>query len=213
MELVIVKGHIDFLPNNNRYKFFTVNRQIYLIDLQQSYISYIIPMINWLPLNAYKISIDEYNKLTEDNSTKTIKNKQLPLVMGFSVLIPVLLRPLIRIATLPINLITAIILFLLIFLSIFLLQYRLNRKNKIHFSNSSTSKCKLRIKPSLKHIATILVLFLVLTFNLLVGIDILFIQHELNYIIFIFWIILLVFHSFLNTMTLNLGSVKSKIYN
>ena len=49
-----MKGHIDFLPNNIRYKIFTVDRQIYLIDLQQNYISYIIPMINWLPLNAKK---------------------------------------------------------------------------------------------------------------------------------------------------------------
>ncbi|MDU9352043.1 DUF443 family protein [Staphylococcus warneri] len=208
-----MKGHIDFLPNNIRYKIFTVDRQIYLIDLQQNYISYIIPMINWLPLNAKKINMAEYKALTKDSNTNTHKHSQLPLVIGSSVLIPVLLRPLIKISNIPINFITALILVLITLSSIILLQYKLKRKNEISISNLSNTNCKLKIKPSYKHMATILILFLFLIFTFLVGLDMLLIQHKLNYIIFGFWIILLVFHSFLNTMSLNIGSVESKIYD
>ena len=42
-----MRGYIENLNNNIRYKILKSDREVYLTDLQQYLISYFFPMINW----------------------------------------------------------------------------------------------------------------------------------------------------------------------
>ncbi|MEJ7174721.1 DUF443 family protein [Staphylococcus caprae] len=207
-----MRGYIENLNNNIRYKILKSDREVYLIDLQQYLISYFFPMINWSNINGYKLSEKEYNDLINPNQSKKANKKYSPIVAGLTILIAVLLSPLIQIAGIPIHFISAISIVIITFSIITLLHYFLRNKNKIRMLNTKENSHKILVTPTFKHICAIVTLYIILTLTLYIGINMLFIQTEINYIVYMFWVLLMVFQSFLNTMTFNLGKVKYKIY-
>ncbi|WP_323703673.1 DUF443 family protein [Mammaliicoccus sp. Dog046] len=145
------------LYKNPRYKIIEFNNRFFLVDSEQYIFSFIFPMINWLiPMKAYELSTEERNNLNHQSTTsQRLEKKHLWIIIGGTVLLSNLIKPLTTLLDLEISNVTNIFILTLLLLVIFISRFVLSRKFNLDVSKKN-STVKLRLKPTIKDLLIIL---------------------------------------------------------
>ncbi|WP_142293654.1 DUF443 family protein, partial [Staphylococcus epidermidis] len=83
------------IHKNPRYKLIELDQKKYLIDLESNYVTYLLPMLNWiLDKELIEVSRETLEKIEYDNNTNKEQTKGLGwLAGGGGVLFATLMRP------------------------------------------------------------------------------------------------------------------------
>ncbi|WP_323703674.1 DUF443 family protein [Mammaliicoccus sp. Dog046] len=194
-----MNGKVTALHKNPRYKLITYHHKNYLVDTEQSFWSYIFPMINWiLPIKAYELSDEEYNEIQQDETmSKTQKKNQSLFVGGMVVLLSSILRPISDLLDIDISYAINITIIILLILAACVFRYRLRQNHALNI-DMQLQLSKLCILPSLKQILLTLASFLVCSLGILTYIYIIF-NAQSNILHYIFLLPFLLFLTYLNT--------------
>ncbi|WP_323703666.1 DUF443 family protein [Mammaliicoccus sp. Dog046] len=201
---------VSKIIKNSRYNIINYNNKNYLVDTEQSYWSYIFPMINWiLPMKAYELFDEEYNALQQQEAMSNAQKKNRGLFAGgMAVFLSSLLRPITGLIDMDISIFVNLIITLLLILTVCYWRYSLRRKNKLDLSVANNNSTFI-LWPSIKHIGICICFYLFCLFAITVFSYSLFID-DAN---FIMYIVLLIFSAcllFINTTTYGEGPINVK---
>ena len=161
------KANMYRIHKNPRYKVIELNKTKYLIDLESNYVTYLLPMLNWiLDKELIEVSRETLEKIEYDNNTNKEQTKGLGwLAGGGGVLFATLMRPFMDLMNIPSNLfINLLIVILSIIIVVFIRAYLRKKWDLKLKENNPRMNCKMR--PTFKYmiVATgAYLLFLVLS--------------------------------------------------
>ena len=205
-------GHVENLNKNLRYKIWKSDEGIFLVDLQKNNLPYLFPMINWLPLNAYKLSEEEYHQYVTKKMNTNRSSAPAYLGAGLAVFFSSILRPIVNKTMDTIQLSTAILIVILSFILVAIMQVIIWKRSEISWFKSSEKQYKLRILNTLKTKLLIISGYLMGLFALSMTLTIILQYNDFNFIIGIIHLIFLTFFSFLSYATVKVGVSEAIIY-
>ena len=161
------KANMYRIHKNPRYKVIELNKTKYLIDLESNYVTYLLPMLNWiLDKELIEVSRETLEKIEYDNNTNKEQTKGLGwLAGGGGVLFATLMRPFMDLMNIPSNLfINLLIVILSIIIVVFIRAYLRKKWDLKLKENNPRMNCKMR--PTFKYMIVAIgayLLFLVLS--------------------------------------------------
>ncbi|OXE92896.1 DUF443 family protein [Staphylococcus epidermidis] len=146
------KANMYRIHKNPRYKVIELNKTKYLIDLESNYVTYLLPMLNWiLDKELIEVSRETLEKIEYDNNTNKEQTKGLGwLAGGGGVLFATLMRPFMDLMNIPSNLfINLLIVILSIIIVVFIRAYLRKKWDLKLKENNPRMNCKMR--PTFKY--------------------------------------------------------------
>lgn len=154
------KANMYRIHKNPRYKVIELNKTKYLIDLESNYVTYLLPMLNWiLDKELIEVSRETLEKIEYDNNTNKEQTKGLGwLAGGGGVLFATLMRPFMDLMNIPSNLfINLLIVILSIIIVVFIRAYLRKKWDLKLKQKNHVIKCKVR--SNAKHMFTAIALY------------------------------------------------------
>lgn len=162
-----IRAKMYRIHKNPRYKLIELNQKKYLIDLEENYFIYLLPMLNWiLKKDLIEISSDKLKEIEYDNKTNKEQSQNLRWISGGTgVLIALLMRPFIDLLDVPSSIFINLIIFIILVFSVISIRIYLRKKWDLQLKeNVHRMNCKIR--PNFKYMFVSIgayLLFLVLS--------------------------------------------------
>ncbi|SUK14614.1 membrane spanning protein [Staphylococcus agnetis] len=198
-------GHVENLNKNLRYKIWKSDEAIFLVDLQKNILPYLFPMINWLPLNAYKLSEEEYHQYVSKKMNTNNSSAPAYIGAGLAVFLSSVLRPIVNKTMDTIQFSTGLLIVMVSLVLVAIMQVIIWKRSEISWFKSSKKQYKLRILNTLKTKLLIISGYLMGLFALSMTLTIILQYNDFNFIIGIILIIFLTFFSFLSYASVKVG--------
>ncbi|MCY1575086.1 DUF443 family protein [Staphylococcus pettenkoferi] len=196
--------NIKSVRKNPRYKIINYHNRYYLLDLSRNPFLFVFPFLYWfIPIKGELISSEQMKELTNIDY-QPLGNNKLPYLL--SPLIFVLIKPFVN------SLYTSgystfySLAFIISLILILFLRVKINKKLELNYKTLGTKY--FHVLPTILHIA-VLIIFYVFFLFLLIGVADGFISDDFqNIIIFILWVYMAMFFTFINCAVFS----KNKVY-
>ncbi|WP_160806725.1 DUF443 family protein [Virgibacillus salexigens] len=213
-----MKGEIQYLYKNIRYKLVTIHGEDYIIDVDHPVGSILFPFLHWmLPQTVYKVNDENIVEKIKIPNLQQKKTSYLSIFgVGVSLLIANLIGPMMDYFNIEMSSLISSLIVSFTFLLVFAFRMYLSKLNKKKLDEviklNQMDTCKLWIRP--KNIKNLLVCIFYYLFFLIfefIGIG-LFITYG-NTMVLLFFTILTCFLLIANLITMQLGNTTVKFKN
>ncbi|MDK7114908.1 DUF443 family protein [Staphylococcus pettenkoferi] len=203
-------ARVHLIYNNPRYKVVQKDNKYLLIDLEQHWYSYLLPMLNWIiPVEYTELTYEEYNNMNIISNKN--QNAYAIFAGGIGLIVSICIRKIMFLMDIYLSTTYIILIFLigLIFV-IWLRRYVSKRLKMVEFEMKK--KKKLMLFPTFKNLIIVLFGFFFCLPMSFTPYYIIF-ENDFNIIFYFCWLSIVVMFTFLNICTVTDRKIHVKIIN